>query len=76
MLKSIYFISDFDIILGGGERPLGFLSISNAEVLWLQAKGSQREILKYLIAPTIWEPAPFGGGRTGWVQAAAPDNAP
>ena len=54
------------------QQPRCLLSIFHAGVLGLQAQGSLHEKLKYLFAPNLAGAHPLGGGRTGWVQAAAP----
>ena len=54
------------------QHPRCLLSIFHAGVLGLQAQGSLHEKLKYLFAFNLLGAHPLGGGRTGWVRAAAP----
>lgn len=54
------------------QQPKSLLSIFHAGVLGLQAQGSLHEKLKYLYTPNLVGAHPLGGGRTGWVRAAAP----
>ena len=54
------------------QQPKSLLSIFHAGVLGLQAQGSLHEKLKDLYTPNLVGAHPLGGGRTGWVRAAAP----
>ena len=54
------------------QHPRCLLSIFHAGVLGLQAQGSLHEKLKYLFASNLLGAHPLGGGRMGWVRAAAP----
>ena len=53
------------------QQPRCLLSIFHAGVLGLQAQEPLHEKLKYLFASNLVGAHPLGGGRTGWVQAAA-----